>query len=232
AATRRMKVQIGGESIFPNLYVFIVAPTTVYRKTTMFNMTAQVLEMTKLDSLLLPDRATPEALFEYLAGRKPVNFESMAESERIHWLMGRTYAAQRAIMEDEASGLLSEMKKDYMSGLSELLLKGYDGQGTLRKLLKSQGQITVRDMCLSFLGATTPIEWGRRMTNEERQNGFIARFAIITPENAPIYIEAIEDVPLPYKVINRVRNMFTKILPWDKSLIGADGNPRALHKDE
>jgi hypothetical protein len=228
AATRRMKVQIGGESIFPNLYVFIVAPTTVYRKTTMFNMTAQVLEMTKLDSLLLPDRATPEALFEYLAGRKPVNFESMAESERIHWLMGRTYAAQRAIMEDEASGLLSEMKKDYMSGLSELLLKGYDGQGTLRKLLKSQGLITLKDMCLSFFGATTPIEWSRRMGQEEKQNGFLARFAIITPENPPTYQDAVPEVPVPTEVVDQLRYMFAKTLKWDERCYAPDGTLRAL----
>lgn len=232
AATRRMKVSIGGENIFPNLYVFIVATTTVYRKSTALHLANEIIEKSNLEFLKMPERATPEAMFEYLAGKTPTNFGDMTDTDQQHWAMGRTFAAQRAIMEDEASGLLSEMKKDYMSGLSELLLKGYDGQGILRKLLKSQGQITIREMCLSFLGATTPIEWGRRMTNEEKQNGFVARFAIITPENAPIYMDSIEDVPLPYRVINKIRNMFINVLPWDKSLIGQDGNPRALPKDE
>ncbi len=232
ASTRRMKVVIGSENIFPNLYVFIVATTTVYRKSTALHLANEVIEKSHLEFLKMPERATPEAMFEYLAGKTPSNFGDMTDVDQQHWAMGRTFASQRAIMEDEASGLLSEMKKDYMSGLSELLLKGYDGQGTLRKLLKSQGQITIRDMCLSFLGATTPIEWGRRMTNEEKQNGFVARFAIITPENAPIYMEAMDEVPLPYHVIQKLRHMFIKVLPWEKSLIGQDGNPRALPKDE
>lgn len=232
AATRRMKVSIGGENIFPNLYIFIVATTTVYRKSTALHLANEIMDKAQLEFLKMPERATPEAMFEYLAGKTPANFGDMTAVDQQHWAMGRTFAAQRAIMEDEASGLLSEMKKDYMTGLSELLLKGYDGQGTLRKLLKSQGQITIREMCLSFLGATTPIEWGRRMTNEEKQNGFVARFAIITPENAPVYVEGIEDVPLPYQVIQKLRHMFIKVLPWNKSLIGQDGSPRALPKDE
>lgn len=228
ASARRMKVQIGGENIFPNLYIFIVAPTTVYRKSTALNLATRILEQTHLDSLLLPERSTPEALFEYLAGRTPHNHDSLSEQERTYWAMGRTFAAQRAIMEDEASGLLSEMKKDYMSGLSELLLKGYDGQGTLRKLLKSQGLMTVRDMCLSFLGATTPIEWSRRMGQEERQNGFVARFAIITPENPPTYQDACEDVSPPTTIVERLRHMFTRVLSWDERCYGQDGKLRAL----
>jgi uncharacterized protein DUF3987 len=231
AATRRMKVQIGGENIFPNLYIFIVAPTTVYRKSTALNIASQILDLTHLDALLLPERATPEALFEYLAGRTPSNHESLSDQERNHWQMGRTFAAQRAIMEDEASGLLSEMKKDYMNGLSELLLKGYDGQGTLRKLLKSQGLITLRDMCLSFLGATTPIEWSRRMGQEEKQNGFLARFAIITPENPPVYQDVMEDVSPPTAIVDRIRHMFTKVLSWDERCYGQDGKIRALPLD-
>lgn len=232
AATRRMKVTIGSENIFPNLYVFIVATTTVYRKSTALHLANSIIDKAQLEFLKMPERTTPEAMFEYLAGKTPMNFGDMSAEDQQHFSMGRTFASQRAIMEDEASGLLSEMKKDYMSGLSELLLKGYDGQGTLRKLLKSQGQITIREMCLSFLGATTPVEWGRRMTNEEKQNGFVARFAIITPENAPIYTEALDEVPVPQNVINKIRRMFIKILPWDKSLMGPDGNPRALPKDE
>lgn len=232
AATRRMKVTIGAENIFPNLYVFIVATTTIFHKSTALHMANMIIEKSNLEFLKMPERATPEAMFEYLAGRTPANFDEMAKIDAEQWAMGRTFASQRAIMEDEASGLLSEMKKDYMSGLSELLLKGYDGQGTLKKLLKSQGQITVRDMCLSFLGATTPVEWSRRMTYEERQNGFVARFAIITPESSPIYQEVDEEIPPPQSVIYRLRYLFTKLLPWDKKLMGTDGNPHPLPKGE
>lgn len=232
AATRRMKVQIGNENIFPNLYVFIVATTTVYRKSTALAICNQFIEHAKMDFLKLPERATPEALFEFLAGKLPSNSDSLTETERQYWRYGRTFSGQRAIMEDEASALLSEMRKDYMAGLSELLLKGYDGQGVLRKLLKSQGLITVRDMCLSFLGATTPVEWGRRIGNEERQNGFVARFAVITPEGPPIWAEALEVVEPPIELVKQLRYMFREVLPWDERCIrSADGQPMPLPDD-
>lgn len=228
AAARRLRVTIGGRNIYPNLYIFIVAPTTVYRKTTALNLATSVLEAANLDCLLLPERATPEALFEYLAGRTPMNFDQLSEQDRNYWAMGRTFAGQRAILEDEASGLLSEMKKDYMTGLSELVLKGYDGQGTLRKLLKSQGLMTVKDMCLSFLAATTPIEWSRRMGQEERQNGFVARFGIITPEQSPIWLDETDEVALPNRVVQCLKTLFLNTLPWDERCISQDGTRRAL----
>lgn len=232
AATRRVKVVLGGENIFPNLYIFLIATTTVYRKSTALNLANQVIERAGLDFLKMPERATPEALFEYLAGRPPANYRDMSKDEQRYWSLGRTFAAQRGIMEDEASGLLSEMRKDYMAGLSELLLKGYDGQGTLRKLLKAQGLITVKEMCLSFFGATTPVEWGRRISNEERQNGFIARFAIVTPECAPVWRETADEVILPGSITERLRHMFFNTLPWDKALLDDSGKPHGRKMED
>lgn len=231
-ATRRLCVTIGSERIYPNLYIFIVAPTTVYRKTTALNIATTLISKSNLDFLLMPERATPEALLDYLAGKMPMNFAELPESEQRYWKMGRAFAAQRALKVDEASGLLSEMKKDYNAGLTEILLQGYDAQGVYRKILKNSGAISVKDMCFSMLAATTPVEWGRRMGIEERQNGFTARFAIITPEGPPIYRKTTDEVPIPASLPTRLWNFFAKTLQWDKRLIGADGTPRGLPAEE
>lgn len=231
-ATRRMKVTIGGENIFPNLYLFIVAPTTVYRKTTALNMARQLIDKAGLKFLLMPERATPEALFDYLAGKLPMNLSDQTEAEQRYWKLGRAFAAQRALLVDEASGLLSEMKRDYNAGLTEIILQGYDGQGDFRKILKGSGVIAVRDMCFSVLCATTPIEWSRRMGIEERQNGFTARFAIITPEQAPIYREAGDEINVPTELTRQLWHFFSQVLPWDKRMIGTEGQLRGLSTDD
>lgn len=214
-STRRMKLTIGGEDIYPNLYIMIVAKTTLYHKSTALNRFRKLIKEARLESLLLPIDVTPEALFDELAGIKPANFDSLPQDEQHNWLLGRAVAGQRTIIKDEASSILASLKKEYNAGLSELLLQGYDGDaGTLRKLLKSRGIIVVKDMCLSFLGATTPVMYSKYMGNEEAENGFIARFAIITPEGIPTYRDPAEDIGIPPSLVQGLRRMFADTLPW------------------
>lgn len=214
-STRRMHCRIGAEDIYPNLYVLIVGKTTIYRKSTAMKLVKQVLHKAGLSALLLPSDVTPEALFDELAGVKPVNFESLPADAKDRWIKGRAVAAQRSFMKDEASSIFANLKRDYMAGLSELLLQGYDGDsGTLDKRLKSKGIITVKDLCLSFLGATTPIMYAKYVGNEERENGFAARFAIITPERDMTYRNPTDMLDIPPAVISRIGNLFRKVLPW------------------
>lgn len=214
-STRRLKFVLGGQEIYPNLYVMVIAKTSLYRKSTAMNEAKKVLKAAGLECLLLPTDVTPEALFDELAGVKPVNFETLNQEDRREWLMGRAVAAQRSFIKDECSSIFANLKKDYNAGLTELLLEGYQGDGgKLRKLLKSKGLISVRDMCLSFLGATTPVMYGKYITNEETENGFVARFAIITPESLPTYKTVDEPVPIPSPLVMQIRRMFLDTLPW------------------
>lgn len=214
-STRRMKITVGGEDIYPNLYVLVVCRTSLYRKTTAMKLTLKLLQRANLESLLLPVDATPEALFDELAGVRPANFESLSFDEQQSWRQGRAVAAQRAIFKDEVSSILVNLKKEYMGGLAELLLQGYDGDaGKLTKLLKSKGRVTVRDMCLSFLGATTPAMYGKYIGSEETENGFVARFAILTPDEIPEYRFIDKPVDIPYSLVLALRSLFMDVLPW------------------
>lgn len=214
-ATRRIKVNLGGQEIYPNLYVLVIAKTSLYRKSTAMGKAKEILKAAGLEPLLLPTDVTPEALFDELAGVKPANFDSMGMDDRKEWLLGRSVAAQRSFMKDECSSIFANLKKDYNAGLTELLLEGYQGDGgKLKKLLKSKGLISVKDMCLSFLGATTPVMYSKYITNEESENGFIARFAIITPEGIPPYNVCDEPPPIPHSVVAQLRRMFLDVLPW------------------
>jgi len=214
-STRRMKFTLGGETIYPNLYVLIVAVTTLYRKTTAMKLAKRALTAANLDVLLLPEDATPEALFDELAGARPANFDSLADKDKTDWFIGRAVAAQRAMFLDECSSLFGNLKRDYMAGLAELLLRGYDSDGgKQRKLLKGRGQITVRDLSLSFLGATTPAMFARSISHEESENGFLARFAVITPDAAPLWSETDSAPDVPWQITLPIRLLFEDVLPW------------------
>jgi hypothetical protein len=214
-STRRVALPVSGEMIYPNLYILIVAKTSLYRKTTAMKQVRRLMEAAGMEPLRLPEDATPEALFDELSGVKPSNFDAMTDSNRADWLKGRAVAAQRTFIKDEASSIFADLRKDYKAGLAELLLQGYDGDGgRISKLLKARGLITLKDMCLSFLGATTPVMMAKYMTNEEQENGFAARFAIVTPEGPPVYQESGDAVGVPAALVDRVRSIFNEVLPW------------------
>ena len=133
----------------------------------------RLIDAAGLNALTISGDATPEALFDEMAGLKPMNYKDLPESVQKRWKSGRVFASQRMIMKDEASSIFASMKKDYNAGLTEILLQGYDGDtGVWEKILKSRGLISVRDMCLSFLGATTPAMWSKHVGQEEAENGF------------------------------------------------------------
>jgi hypothetical protein len=214
-STRRVALPVSGEMIYPNLYILIVAKTSLYRKSTAMKQVRRLLEAAGMSPLRLPEDATPEALFDELSGIKPSNFDGLPETTKRDWLRGRAVAAQRTILKDEASSIFANLRKDYNAGLSELLLQGYDTDGgRLQKLLKGRGLVTLNDMCLSFLGATTPVMMAKYMTNEEVENGFMARFAVVTPEGPPVYQEGGDATGVPAALVDRVRAIFNEVLPW------------------
>jgi hypothetical protein len=214
-STRRVKLSVGGEDIYPNLYVLIVAKTSLYRKTTAMKQVRRLMEAAGMDALRLPEDATPEALFDELSGIKPSNYDNLTDTQKAEWLKGRAVCAQRAFIKDEASSVFADLRKEYKAGLAELLLQGYDGDGgRIQKLLRGRGLITLKDVCLSFLGATTPVMMARYMTNEEVENGFMARFAIVTPEGPPVYTMASDPVGVPAALSDRLRAIFMDVLPW------------------
>ena len=121
-------------------------------------------------------------------------------------------------MKDEASSIFANLRKEYYGGLAELLLQGYDPDGgRIQKLLKGRGLVTLNRMCLSFLGATTPVMLAKYMTNEERENGFFARMAIITPEGPPVYKSSFDPVNVPPTLSGRLYEIFTQVLPWNRA---------------
>jgi hypothetical protein len=211
---RRVVLRLGGENIFPNLYILIVGRSSIYRKSTAMKLARRVLDRANMGALLLPEEASAEALFEELSGIAPKNFDALSNEARQEWLWGRLFAAQRSIMLDEASTLFGNLKKEYMQGLAEILLRGYDGDsGRYTKTMKGAGMVSLKAVCLSFLGATTPVMYGKYIGIEENENGFAARFAVVTPDEQPPYAISDGVIEVPAALADRLNFVSRHVLP-------------------
>jgi hypothetical protein len=231
-STRRVALDAEHAPLFPNLYILLVARTTLYRKSTAMNQAERVLRQAGLDYLLLPTEFSTEAMFDTLAGMRHINEADLPRDVQIREAKGRFFAAQRSFLVDEASSIFALAKRDYGSGLHEMLLKGYDAPVSWSKSLKTRGLVVVRRPCLSFMGATTPIMMNRYFGNEESESGLAPRFVFVTPDAPPIPPVWPDAIPVPQELSARLKQLHW-LLPFqarekltDEQLLDLD--PRLL----
>ncbi len=186
AVARRLHVAPRHDDIYPNLYLLAVAPTTLYAKTTGLNVTTRLL-FDALPHLALANESTPEALLAELAGKEPSNLEAneLTDRDRELWRMGQKLAGQRGLVLEEASSLLAGLRRDYMQGMAELLLRLYDCPSSHRRHTRGGGFLIIRNAYLSIIGWTTPARLRTAEIETAWQDGLFARFALLTPEGQP-----------------------------------------------
>ena len=145
AIARRLRLRLRHGDVYPNLYVLGVAPTTLYAKSTALEIASRLIHES-FPHLLFANDFTPEAMLADLAGREPANLNSadLTERDRDLWLQGRHFAAQRGLIAEEASALLAGLRRDYMTGMAELLLRLYDCPDLYRRNTRGAGFIVVR----------------------------------------------------------------------------------------
>lgn len=155
AGTVRLPTSFG--TILPNLWFMILADTTLTRKSTAMDIAMDMIGDIDPDAMLATDGSI-EGLLTALAMRpnKPSIF-----------------------LRDEFSGLLEMItKKDYYSGMPELLTKLYDGKMQRRVLRKET--IDVRDPVLIFFAGGIKNKITSLLTSEHVSSGFMPRFIFIT----------------------------------------------------
>jgi hypothetical protein len=183
---RRLRLRLRHGNIYPNLYVLGVASTTLYAKSTGLEIASRLIHQC-FPYLLFANDFTPEAMLADLAGREPANLNSadLTERDRDLWLQGRHFAAQRGLIAEEASALLAGLRRDYMTGMAELLLRLYDCPDLYRRNTRGAGFIVVRKAYLSIIGMTTPARLQGAEVRTAWHDGLFARFALLTPESTP-----------------------------------------------
>ncbi|MCK9404983.1 MAG: YfjI family protein [Methanothrix sp.] len=165
-ADKKVKVELKQGIIYPNLYISINGKSSLARKSTVVDKAEAMLCQVKPSLLpaMVPTEFSPEAFTEH-----------MSDYNHATWVR------------DEAAGVLSLMKKDYMRGFKDSLMQLYDSKPFYRKLRTSQRkgakrEFRVDDPYLNLLWATTDASLGANTEQNDALSGFMARFLFFFPQ--------------------------------------------------
>jgi hypothetical protein len=163
AADKKIHAYIKGKKIYSNLYM-----VTLGRSGTRKSSVVEVTEST-LDA----------AIANFMDAKVPTEFSPEAFIEHMDEFPHATW------MRDEASSVLSLMKRDYMRSFKDTLTHLYGCGPISRKLRtgqrKSKTHFKVEDPYLNVLFATTNSKFASETDSNDKKSGFLARFTFICP---------------------------------------------------
>lgn len=159
-ADKKIWVKLRQGHVYPNLYIFIAGRSSLSRKSTVVDITESLLNDHRPGTAIsaVPTEFSPEAFIEHLD-----------ECPHAPWVR------------DEAAGVLSTMKRDYMRGFKDSLMQLYDCRPIHRKLRtnrrkNSKTEFVVDDPYLNVLWATTDSSLAANTEINDTLSGFMARF--------------------------------------------------------
>lgn len=183
-AARRICVQMG-DTIYPNLYLALVAESSLYYKSTTARHAKRALTQCGCDFLLTPDRLTPQKLLHMMHARVPEGYESLDDEEQTAVRTKLPFVAKRGWFYDEWGGLLEQLvrRDSALSQFHEYLRVLYDNEDTFRVATIQRGEETIREPYLALLTSATPQDLApvMRPSGPLWRDGFWARFAFVTP---------------------------------------------------
>lgn len=200
-----------GVKIYPNLYLMLIAGTTYYRKSTAYKLAEQIAREA-IPHMLMPTPGSPERFQESLSGLLPPNFDKLTKAQKERLTKAQPFAAQRGLLKDEVAGLFGTInKKDYMTGMKDLLMELYDCPDYTDKDTQS-GLTIVENAALSILGVTTPASLRSAVTDADWSNGLLIRFGLLTPE-ADYHERPFRHLPadIPQQLVNGLRQLHERL---------------------
>jgi len=154
AVGRNITYEFGDNRFPPNMYVLLVAPTSLYRKTTALNSARRLLWDVNPERVL-PNEVTSEALIEQLV-KTP----------------------QGLLTYSEFGGLLAQAERKYMAGFKELLTDLYDCPPQYTRCTKG-GLQTISNPSLSILAGSAVTWLAGQMKEGDLRGGWLVRFLMI-----------------------------------------------------
>ncbi|MBI5951778.1 MAG: DUF3987 domain-containing protein [Chloroflexi bacterium] len=230
AIARRVYVSAGTSAIYPNLYILLTAPSTLYTKTTGYKSAMKVLEMAGLSHLLLPDGVTPQSLITELSNRPQENFKDWAQDDKDEWQKERLFAGQRAWWIDEAARLLSQFQQKHLAELLPIVLRLYECEQKIKVSTQIRGRETVRNAYLTICGPTTPAALRPHLkTPDYWGSGLFARFLMVTPDTAPVRVFYPDAFPVPPELAKHVNKLaFERLEAPKENALGPTPPPPAV----
>lgn len=222
AIARRVYVSTGTNSIYPNLYIMLSAPSTLYTKTTGYRSAMKILDAAGLSHLRLPDGVTPQSLITELSNRPQDNFKDWAQDDKDEWQKEKLFAGQRAWWIDEAASLLSQFQQKHLAELLPIVLRLYDCDAKIKVSTQIRGRETVRNAYLTFCGPTTPAALRPHLKMPDYwTNGLFARFLLVAPDTAPVRIFYPSSLAVPAELAKHINQLaFDRLETPQENVLG------------
>jgi hypothetical protein len=173
-----VSLDMGVYTIFPNMYVVLVAGSGRCRKSTAINQAENIIREIDTAPNLLSQRITPEALIDSLRVVERGGEDNAVLRE----------TAEGFVIADELVTFLN--RKAYDNDLGSMLIQFYDCKDKYVYKTKSRGEEVLNRTCLGLLGGST-VDWLRTAIPEEAIGGGLTSriiFVYVDKPSPPIAI--------------------------------------------
>lgn len=191
AIGNRVYCQLGRQKVKTNLYLALLAESTIARKSTAVNIVKQYgreLENAVNSGeefvpvggspvgFLMPDSGSLEGLIETM--REPgviKRFEGRGKDKiEIEEPEQKDVLNSGTAVYSEFAGFVDMIQREYNKGYESFILDVYDGQDHKRTLKREQSYI--KNPCLSIFGASTMTQFRQRIREDDKHTGYLQRF--------------------------------------------------------
>ena len=184
-AARRICVHLGKPE-YPMLFIAMIAPSTLYTKTTTAHIARRGLTQAGLKFLLTPDRITPPALIKRMSGHVEEDYGTLDNFDQEIRKRDLAFAGQRGWYYEEWGSMLGQMRRQdsVMSDFHGTLRVLNDGSDDFSSETILRGLEFVTDPSLALLCSATAADLAPYMRPGTPwwRDGFWPRFAFVTPQ--------------------------------------------------
>ena len=204
AVQRKVWLPYGISTIYPNLYVMIVAPPGVCRKSPPVKLAKQLL--LDLGIPVYADSPSKRALTKALAKIKETNgFEFWSGDTKIYKAM-----SSYSLISEELSSFLALDPK----GMIEVLTDLFDSSDRWEYKTSDKGEDILFNVCINCLFASTPIWIAANLPAESIGGGFTSRFLMVSG------LERARPVAIPEAIPERIYKNLIGDLSRISNLVG------------
>lgn len=203
------------QKVYVNQYVLQLAVTTYNRKSTGLNIARSIIEEA-FPYMLMPRPGSTENFGNNLAGKWETDGLPPEDKEELE--QAKPFAGQRAIIRDEISGLFRSFGRDHMAGLKEDLMDMYECPKQHKLSTNSKGIVIARNIAPTLIGASTPVGMSLACSQADWEDGNLARFILVTPEEPYSDRPAPQEVYSPSEIIELLQTLH-KRLPFPQTAV-------------
>jgi hypothetical protein len=216
-AAHRVKIAFGPHGVFTSLYMALASRTSMFTKTTCVDIALALLRLAGMQALLADDDATPAAFLRSLTLHIPDDYGEMpleAQEALRHRL---AFAGQKGWFYEEWGQHLYAMmmKEGQMAAFRSILRRLDDHKDEYVYSTISRGRDVLMRPYVALLANVTPADLRPflRAQSPLWRDGYVARFAFITPDNTDASIAR-----FPEGDMQMSRPLVTTLASWHTRL--------------